>query len=279
MYGLLIVPPVTDINLAAPALAQQVGGTAYDQRQPLLRNLPFIAAWRDEVAPVRAMAQILVAAGVPAWPIAQAALEVGPPLLAARQFRIDARGITVASRQETAQILWRDVALALPCRADFGEATTTITTTKKQSLARLAMGVPIAGKKVETEQEKSIDHAFFCLVWAKTSQPTGHELLVRLDREGMDFSGLGAAMTGSSTSNYLALLQRVQAAVGPAWEPRLERAGGKIVPISGPPVSNKVAPDRKTTVQTVGSSWETESGVMQAARLLMIAARLRGAGR
>ena len=278
MYGLLIVPPVQDVAKGAAALAQAIGGTPYDQRQPLLRNLPFIARWNADAAVIRALAQPLVQAGVPAWPIARAALDVGPEVFSVRQFRFDAAGMAVASRQTQAQFRWDDVALVLPCRADSGEATTTTTTTQKQSLVRLAMGVPIATKKVEVESERTTDHAFFCLLWVRASQPGGVELIVRFASEGMDFTGLGAAMTGSATANYLAVLQRIQAAVGAKWDSRLERAGGKIVPISSPPSQSKAAPDRKTTVQTVASAWDTESGVMQAARLLMVAVRLRGAG-
>ncbi|MSQ81736.1 MAG: hypothetical protein EXR77_02325 [Myxococcales bacterium] len=277
MYGLLIVPPPPQVGAAAQALAQLLGGTAYDHRQALLRNLPYVPAWREAVSEIRSMTSALHQVGAQAWPIARAALEVGPVVWPARSFRLDRGGITLVSRSETVQIRWPDIGLALPCRADFGEATTTTTTTKKQSLMRLAMGVPIAGKKVEVEQERSTEHAFFCLVWARTAAPDGQEVIARLDAQGLDYAGLGEQKTGSSTANYLILIRAIEAAVGTAWDPRLERAGGKIVPIGAPPVQSRASPSRSTKVETVASSWDTDGAVVQAARLLIIAARLRAA--
>ncbi len=277
MYGLLVAPPAPDVDRAALALAAALGGTAYDHRQPLLRNLPYVPTWKSTAEEVRALVGPLRSTGLPAFAIGRAALEVGPTLVNARGFSMAAAGLTVQGRTQALQLRWEDVGLALPCRADSGQARTVTTTTKKQTVARLAMGVPFGGKKVETETERSIDHAFFCLVWARNCQPGGDEALVRLDCEGMDYTGLGQHMTGSSTGNYLTLLRIIQGRVGAAWDARLERAGGKVAPVPAPPVSSRQVAGKVTT-ESVASSWDTEGAIMQTARLLIIAARLQAIG-
>lgn len=276
MFGLLIVPPAPDVNAAAQALAQALGGTAYDHRQPLLRNLPYVPLWREVAADIQAAAAQLRAAGVPAFAFGRPALDSGPPAFAVRQFSLHAQGLAVANRSGSLQVRWADVGLGLPCRADLGQNVTTITTSKKQSLVKLAMGVPIASKKVEVEQDRSTDHAFFCLLWARLAHPLGTEALLRFEADDLDYAGLGNQMTGSSTANYLALLKQLQAGAGANWDTRLERAGGKIVPIAAPPMSNRSQPVRGTTVQTVATSWDTSSAVEQAGRLLIIAKKLAG---
>ncbi|MBM4345640.1 MAG: hypothetical protein FJ100_19890 [Deltaproteobacteria bacterium] len=258
-------------------MARALGGTAYDHRQPLLRNLPFVPVWQPSAVTVQAMVGALRAAGLAAFAIGRAALDVGPTVFEVRSFALSREGLSVHGRSESRRVAWTDIGLALPCRADSGQRATITTTTKKQSLARMAMGVPVAGKTVETETERSLDHSFFCLLWARRSEPDGAELLVRLECEGLDYAGLGAHMTGSSTANYLALLRIIQAQVGAAWDPRLERAGGKVAPVAAPSVSSRQVAG-KTTTETVAISWDTAGAIIQAARLLVIAQRLRGLG-
>lgn len=277
MYGLLVVPPVANADNAAQALAMALGGTAYDHRQPLLRNLPYVPVWKATADEVRGLVGPLRQAGVAAFAIGRAALDLGPSVVDARGFSLSSTGLSIQGRTQSLRFHWADIGLALPCRADSGQSATITTTTKQQTMARLAMGVPFGGKKVETETERTIDHAFFCLLWARRCAPDGGEALVRLDCEGLDYAGLGSRMTGSSTGNYLALLRIIQAEVGAAWDPRLERAGGKVAPISAPPVSSRQVAG-KTTTETTASSWDTEGAILQAARLLMLAARLRSIG-
>ncbi len=278
MYGVLLVPPALDVDAAAQALAQALGSSAYDQRQPLLRGLPWVVAWGEQVEPARELAARLRALGLQAWPISQAALEMDADVLEVRTFSLSQAGLSVADRAGRAlQASWTEVAVVLPCRADQGQSVTTQTTTKKTSMVKLAMGVPLPSKQTETAKSHSVDSNFFCLLWLRASRPSGGEAWLRLDSEGLEYSGLGPDRTASSTSNYLLLLKWLQQMAPTAWDTRLERAGGKIAPIPLPPRSNKEQVNRKTSVAVQARPWETETAVLQAARLLVLANRLQAA--
>lgn len=278
MYGVLLVPPAADVDAAARELAQALGSSAYDQRQPLLRGLPWIAAWNEQVEPVRQLAARLRQSGLEAWPISQAALEMGADVLDVRTFSLSQSGLNVADRAgQSVQAAWADVAVVLPCRADVGQSVTTQTTTKKTSMVKLAMGIPLASKQTETAKNHSVESNFFCLLWLRKTQPDGGEAWLRLDSEGLEYTGLGQERTASSTSNYLLLLQWLQRLAPGAWDARLERAGGKIAPIPLPPRNSKDQVNRKTSVAVHARPWETETAVLQAARLLVLANRLKSA--
>ena len=278
MYGVLIVPPPADVDLAARELAFALGSTAYDQRQPLLRGLPWVVAWGDQVESARELAGRLRATGLQAWPISQAALEMNVDLIDVRSFSASVEGLSVADRVgRQAQAGWNDVGVVLPCRADLGQTVTTQTTTSKTSMVKLAMGVPLPSKQVETAKSHSVQSNFFCLVWLRSCQPGGNEVWLRLDSDGMEYTGLGQERTASSTANYLLLLQWLQRFAPSAWDARLERAGGKIAPVPLPPRDSNDQVNRKTSVAVHARSWETESAVLQAARLLVLASRLKAA--
>lgn len=280
MYGVLLVPPAEDVDVAARALAQALGSSAYDQRQPLLRGLPWVVAWGEQVEPARELAGRLRAAGLQAWPISQAALEMDADVMDVRGFSLGPDWLSVSDRSgRVVQALWSDIGVVLPCRADLGQSVTTHTTTKKTSMVKLAMGVPIASKQVETAKSQSVESNFFCLLWLRTSQPASSEVWLRLDSDGLEYTGLGPERTASSTTNYLLLLQWLQRLAPSAWDARLERAGGKIAPVPLPPRNSKDQVNRKTSVAVHARPWETESAVLQAARLLVLASRLKAAAK
>lgn len=275
MYAVMVVPPSADIGQSATVLAQVAGGSAYDQRQPLLRNLPFLVAWREDPAEVRAIAQQLRQTGVEAWPLSRAALDLTPQAEEARGLTFLPGGLQVRARQQVYSLLAADLGLVLPCRADAGQVTVVTTTTKKVGLAQMAMGIPIAKKVVETEQQREFEQRFFALLWARRAD--GLNVMFEIQAESMDFAGLGAAKTASSTTNFLTLMERLRQLAPSAWDPRLERAGGKISPISMPQKNLVEKTGRSKTVATNVSGFDTEGAVMQTAHLLVLASRLRGA--
>lgn len=278
MYAVLLVPPARDVDAAARELAAVVGAAAYDQRQLLLRGLPWLAAWDDNVEPVRQRAARLRTVGLEAWPMARAALDLPHQVLDARSFSLSQEGLAVADRAgQGLRARWSEVGAVMPCRADAGHSLTTVTTTKKTSAVKLAMGVPIASKKVESDTTQSLDNRFFCLVWLRRAEPHGGDAWLRLDSDALDYAGLGQGKTASSTSNYLLLLQWLGKLAPHAWDPRLERAGGRIAPIPLPPRSSREQLSRSTTVASETRAWDTEPAVLQAARLLVLAARMRAA--
>ncbi len=276
MYALLLVPPARDVDAAARELAALIGAAAYDQRQLLLRGLPWLAGWTDQLEPLRQNAARLRAVGVEAWPMARAALELPHELLDVRKFALSQEGLAVADRGgQGLRARWSEVGAVLPCRADAGQSVTTVTTTKKTSAVKLAMGVPVASKKVESDTSISQDSSFFCLLWLKRAEPHGGDAWLRFDSDGLDYSGLGQGKTASSTSNYLQLLQWLGRLAPHAWDPRLERAGGRIAPIPLPPRDVREQVSRSVSVASQARAWDTESAVLQAARLLVLAARMR----
>jgi len=272
MYAVLIVPPATDVGRCSLAMAELLGGTAYDHRQPLQRGLPFLVGWRQDAGEARAIAQRVASTGVPAWPISRAALDLAPEREEVRAFAVLRGGIELAGRQRTFRLDAADIGLILPCRADAGQTTTTTTTTRKAGMAQMAMGVPIATKRVETEQHREFEQRFFCLLWARRSE--GPDLLFDLQADHLDFGGLGSLRTPSSTTNYLRLLEVLRALAPQAWDARLERAGGKIAPVVVPQRTGMERQGRNTTVATAVSGWDTQGAVTQTANLLILAARL-----
>jgi hypothetical protein len=275
MYALLIVPPPADLARAAEALASTLGGTVYDHRQTLLRGLPWLASWDPDLQQIRHRAAALQAAGLPTWPTSAAALALSPEVIDVRGFERLPDGLACRDRQRVWRLAWPDIAMVMPCRSDAGREVTETTTTRKVGLAQLAMGVPIARKHTETEQKRELDQAFFCLVWAQVHGPDGPvDKLLRFDAEGLDFTGLGPAMTASSTRNYQTLLGLLQSAAPAAWEPRLERAGGRITAVLVPEGTSTDKRNRNTTVTTQSAAWNNDDGVVQAAKLLVLARRL-----
>ncbi|MBI5611241.1 MAG: hypothetical protein HY902_20375 [Deltaproteobacteria bacterium] len=276
MYGILVIPPASDIQKAATVLAELAGGTAYDQRQKLLRNLPFLTAWSEQSVAVQRGANALREAGLQAWAISRAALDLLPDRIEVRSFARIAGGLELIGRTQSYRLKFEEIGLVLPCRADSGQTLTTTTVTRKVGLAQLAMGMPIPQKKVEVEQQKQFDQSFFCLLWPRRPGPDGDQLF-ELQAEGMDYGGLGGAKTASSTSNYLLLLDLLRQLAPSAWDPRLERAGGKLAPIGVPARTSSDGQGTKTTVTTSGSTWDTEDAVVQCAHLLLLAAKVRDA--
>ncbi len=276
MYGVLVVPPAGDAQKAANVLAELSGGTAYDQRQKLLRNLPFLAAWSEQSIVVQRGANALREAGLQAWAISRAALDLLPESIEVRSFSRFPGGLELVGRTESYRLKYEDIGLVLPCRADSGQTVTTTTTTKKVGLAQMAMGIPIAKKTVEVEQQKQFDQSFFCLLWPR-KVGNGGDLLFELQAEGMDYAGLDGAKTASSTKNYMALLDLLRQLAPSAWDARLERAGGKLSPIGVPPRSSTDRVSSKLSITTSAAGWDNENAVVQCAHLLLLAAKVREA--
>jgi hypothetical protein len=282
MYAVLLVPSHEAVDRGATALAATVGGAAYDHRQSLLRGLPWLLAWDEDAARTRARAATLREAGVTAWPISAAALDLVPQVSAVRSFAWTAEGLQCTDRQTTWSLAWPQVRLVLPCRAELGRAVSETTTTRKVGLAQMAMGLPIARKQTTSEQWTERDQAFFALLWAawpSQGAQAGGEVLLRWDAEALDYAGLGALKTASSTRNYQAVLEHVRRHAAMAWDPRLERAGSRIAPVVLPAESSQQRPDRKTTVSTRVAAWNNQDAVVQAAQLLILAARLQQTSR
>ena len=270
MFALLLHPPAQNADAVAQLLAQQLGGTAYDHRAPLLRGLPYLAGWHPDAQIVMARAAELRAAGLPAWAVARAALERTPELQTARAVAWDDASLRWGFRDGAAgltqrAVAWQEIALALPCRSDSSQETITATTKKTTNLAAMAVGLPLSTKKTTTERSLETDSRFFCLLWL---QERGE--LVRIVAENTDWSGMGAAMRHGALANYQALLDTVRMRAPVAWDPRLERAGSKLGTTTLPAQNATDRIGSKTTVETKTRVWDGESGVMQAARLLIL---------
>jgi hypothetical protein len=273
MFALLLHPPAQDPDLAAQELAQMLGGTPYDHKAPLLRGLPYLTGWHTDAQVVMARALELRGAGLPAWAVARAALERTPEVRTAKTVAWDADGLQLGFRdvnglaQET--LPWAEIALALPCRSDSAQEVITATTTKKTNMAAMAMGMPLSSKKTTTERDIESASRFFALLWL---QARGE--LVRIDAENSDWRGLGAEMRHGALGNFQALLDVLRARAPAAWDPRLERAGGKVAATTLPLQQSTAGTGSKTIVATKTRAWDSESGVMQAARLMILAKML-----
>ena len=274
MFALLLHPPAQDPDLAAQKLAQTLGGTPYDHKGPLLRGLPYLTGWHTDAQVVMARAADLRTVGLPAWAVARAALERTPDVRSAKAVAWDADQLQLGFRdglttlQET--LPWAEIALALPCRSDSATEVITATTTKKTNMAAMAMGMPLSSKKTTTERDVETSSRFFMLLWL---QARGE--LVRIDAENTDWRGLGAAMRYGALGNFQALLEVLKARAPAAWDPRLERAGGRLAATTLPLQKSLEGTGTKTTVATKTRAWDSESGVMQAARLMILARMLQ----
>ncbi len=274
MFALLLHPPAQNPELAAQTLARQLGGTAYDHKAPLLRGLPYLAGWHEDAQLVSMRAAELRAVGLPAWAMAQAALDRTPEVRRTRAASWNEGQLRCGFRDGAAEMTWEhigwpEIALALPCRADSAQETTTATTRTTTNMAAMAMGLPLSSKKTTTERTIETDSRFYCVLWL-----AGRGELVRIDAEGTDWSGLGPVMRHGAMANFLALQEALRTRVPAAWDPRLERAGGKLASTTLPPQSSSDRLGSKTSVATRTRSWDTESGVMQAVRLLVLARML-----
>jgi len=271
MFAVLLVPPAPDLEQASDLLAQGLGGVAYDHRQTLLRNLPTLVGWSEEIDAPNALAESLRAVGVAAWTVGRSTLELAPEVRSAKMIAIGAPALAVAFKAgPPLRVSWSHVGLVMPCRAQRGSETQTATTISKVNIAALAAGLPISSKKTSVETDKVVEDRMFCLIWVR--EP---DLLLHCERETMDYAGLGPEKTESSTTNYLLMLKKLEHAAPNAWEPRLEKAGSRIATLAGPSSRSSEQIGRKTTAETTRTSWDNSSAVEQAARLLILAARLR----
>lgn len=271
MFALLLLPPTANTDVVAPLLAQQLGGTAYDHRAPLLRGLPLLVGWHEDAAVVLARAAALRQAGLTAWAVAREVLERTPDVQSVRAVAWDDAGLTCGFREGPAvTVAWTDIGLALPCRADSAQETLTSTTKQTTNYAAMAVGLPMSSKKTTTERSVETGSRFYCVLWL----PARSELW-RIDAEGVDWRGLGAAMQHGSLGNFQALLEVLRHRASAAWDPRLERAGSRVASTTLPPQSSRDKLGSKTTVATRTRSWDSDSGVMQAVRLLVLARLLQ----
>jgi hypothetical protein len=243
VYFVLAVPPPTHLDAAARVMAERLGGHAIDQRQVLLKGVPWIVTWREDLADAQAFAQELSAAGLEAHAWHEKALEAVPVPLEARAFRVADGILEVTDRRETLRIAAKDVLLVLRARTEHETETRTETTQKKTNLAALAMGLPISSSKVTQDRQRDQERAFFVLVYTATAA-------VRLSQLGLDFTGLGTAMQPTATGNYQALLAMLTGLCPHAtFDSRLERMAGRLATMPGEVRNTTNKPDRKTTVR------------------------------
>ncbi len=273
MHFVLVAPGQADPAAASAALADTVGGGAYEHRQVLLRGLPFIAAWRDTPAQAHAVAATLTQAGLEAWAFDDAVLDHVPPVLDARAFRFAPDHLELLDRRgaATAVPLAR-VGLICRARALHASETTTETTRKKVRLGALAMGVPMSKSKTTREVDRTTEDEAFALLWS-----VGPDLCVRLSRDALDYEGLGDARVVSAQTNYLALLARLEAACpGARVDAALERAAGRVPPVPTQRLRDRTRHLRSSSVSDTVAEDNTDA-VLFAARLLYVVERARRA--
>lgn len=271
MYFVLAVPPPRDVDAAARALAELLGGHALDRRQVLLKGVPFIVQWLETLDEAQATAVSLQNAGLEAHAWHERALEAVPAPLEARAFRFEADHFVVSDRHETVRIPLRDVMLVLRARTEHTLETSTETTKKKTHIAAMAMGLPISKSKTTQERQREQDQTWFVLVYTATAA-------VRLPQLGMDYTGLGERMQATATANYQCLLDMLGAACPDArFDGRLERVAGRLASMPGEARRTTDRPDRKTTVRAATLAFDNEDAVLRACRLLWLAERRRRA--
>ncbi len=271
MHFVLAVPPARDVDAAARALAELLGGHALDRRQILLKGVPFIVQWTEALPEAQAMAVALQNAGLEAHAWHERALEAVPTPFEARAFRFDPDHLIVSDRRESVQIPLRDVVLVLRARTEHMVETSTETSQKKTNIAAMAMGLPISKTKVTQERQREQDQAWFLLIYTATTA-------VRLPQLGLDYTGLGARMQATATANYKCLQDMLGAACPDAtFDARLERVAGRLATMPGEARRTTDRPDRKTIVRAATLALDNEDAVLRACRLLWLAERRRRA--
>lgn len=275
----LIVPPQTvggglptwDPSRAAAAMAAEFGGSPYDQRQVLLKNLPLATGWQSDT---HVVAQRLAAAGLEAWSLPASALDTLPVAVEARSFRLTDAGLeAIAQGGVSLTLPWPSVELVLRARTEFQVNATTETTKKKTNLAAMAIGLPIGSKSTTVERNQTVGDTWFAVLCARRPN-----LVLRLTRDGLDYSGLGSAKGPGALVNYVTLLELVERRCpGARIDPRLEKAAGRIPPVPAE-ARRSVTKSGKTTVAEAVSNADNAEAVAFAGQLLWLAERLRRAG-
>lgn len=262
---------ITDGAVAALA---GLGLVAYDARQLVLRGVPFVVG-ADDLERARAVALELRRVGVEAWVVDEDLARRVPPVETARSFRVFLEGIEVTTRgasvlggPATHAVRYPDVELLVAGKSIHSTTTETVKVTKKLALNPVKMMRP--GKtETETSHDESDERFFLLLARAP-------DVLLRFDEHGLDYGGLGEARQSFARANFQALLQLLQARAPAApVDGRLEKLASRVsgAPIPTATSSGRVALTRKTE-RTFGEN--NEDAVLGAARLLCLAARLRG---
>ncbi|MSP93084.1 MAG: hypothetical protein EXR79_15000 [Myxococcales bacterium] len=275
LHAVVALPPATEPDRACAALAASLGGSPYDHRQTLLKNVPWIVAWRPHQAAL-ALAAECSGAGLPTRMWTADELADTPEPFLARSFRLGARGFEVSGRAgERVLLLYAKVALVLRARAEQSTTTTIETVQRKTSMAALAIGLPIATTKRTTERDTAFQQSWFALVYGLDP-----DVCIRLDRDVLEYGGLGPAMAGGAIANWLALLGAIEAACpGATRDGRLEKAAGKLVGVPLEVQTARASKDRKTKVSTTTMGTDNAGAIDFAAMLLFLAERARRSAR
>lgn len=269
MHFVLAVPPARDLEAAARALASLAGGLAIDQRQTLLKNVPLIPLWSEDLAQVQAAADALRAAGLDAWALHERAMTAVPEIQSARLFALEPDALVTSDRIVQTRIAFADVLLILRARVDSQVQTLTETTKKANHVQTLLTGIPSRAKVTQERQTEGQQQAFALVYTATTA--------VRLPCDGMDFSGMGQHMQAGALANYQRLIELLVAACPQAtFDPRLERVAGRLPVMPGDQkrmTAQQVKPG--ITKRESSLAYDNEDAVMRAARLLYLAERKR----
>jgi len=268
---LLIVPPAADVALAAEAMAGVLGGSAYDQRQILLKHMPLATGFQLDTA--RA-ARTLAAAGLPAWDLPARVLDTLAEVQEVRGFTLtDTTLEAKLARGESLSLPWNAIELLLKARTSFEQTATTETTKRKTNLAALAIGLPIGGTKTTKEQSQQFGDTWFTLLCARRPG-----VVLRLGRDDLDYAGLGSAKGPGALVNYLRLLEHIEPRCqGAVRDPRLEKAAGRIAPVPAE-ARTSVTRSGKTRVAEALASADNAEAIAFAGQLLWLAEKLRRAG-
>ena len=267
-------PPARLPDRACQALATALGGSAYDQRQTLLKNVPWVVGWRPQAVAIP-LAAALAEATLPAHVWTADQLADAPDPFTARSFRLGARGFEATGRGgERVLLLYDKVALVLRARAEQSTTTMIETVSRKASMAAMAVGLPIATTKRTTERDSASQQSWFALVYGL--EP---DVCVRFDRDLLEYGGLGPKMVEGAIANWLTLVAALEAACPHATkDARLEKAAMKLVGVPLEVQTARARKDRKTKVATITTGTDNAGAIDFAALLLFLGERARRSG-